>query len=148
MNTESLSISLILLTVLWFSIYISCTYFVRFVSVSFLWCLCKWFFTSNSTCSLLVHKEVMNFILTLNPATFLYNQLLAPGFFFWFPQIFYKQPCHMQEASFTLSLPIRIRISFSCLIHYLGFPVQWWKGMVRGDILALFMILVGKLVSH
>lgn len=35
-------------------------------------------------------------------------------------------------------------ISFPCLLSWLGLPTRCWKQMGRGDILALFLILVGK----
>lgn len=111
-------------------------------------------FKFKFNCSLLVYRKEIAFLninsVILQPC---YNHLLVQEFFFFcrFVWIFYiDNHIIWNKESFIASFPIYIQfISFSCLIA-LARPLLWyWKGVVRGDILALCLTLVGKLyISH
>ena len=103
---------------------------------------------SNSICSLLVYREVIDFYtltLHLQPC---YHQLLVSGFFV----NSYRYPKHIIMWTKTiLFLPLQsicLLVSL-VLLHYLGLHVWCWKTKVGENILTFYLILVGKLqISH
>ena len=110
------------------------------------------FFVSLFDSSLLVYKSAIDFwILTLHPTT-LPNSLMRSSSFLvesiGFSMYTYTILSSTNNDSFTSSFPISMPlISSSCLIAMARLPVLCWIGVVKEDILVLFMILRGKLLA-
>lgn len=101
-----------------------------------------WRLDHKETVSLLYRKMIDFCILTLYPETLL---LMFLSFFFLLIFCIDKNIIWDQRQFYIF---ISNLYDFSCLISLVSSPVQCWKGLLKEDILALLLMLVGKLVFH
>lgn len=101
-----------------------------------------WRLDHKETVSLLYRKMIDFCILTLYPETLL---LMFLSFFFLLIFCIDKNIIWDQRQFYIF---ISNLYDFSCLISLVNSPVQCWKGLLKEDILALLLMLVGKLVFH
>ena len=102
--------------------------------------------------SLLAHRKVIYFwILILDLASaviaYYFQDNILDQFFLFSTQIIIK--LLTKTVLFLSSQSVHLLFPFFVLLHKLELSVQCWKGVLRGDILILYLILGGKFqVSH